>query len=277
MDIDISIMTPGDFDFTLRMTDIEKWGYLRSDFDRHVQFEPEGCFVARSDNNYVGMITTTSYDHFGFIGGLIVPEQYRGYGIGAELMQVGMDYLKQKGVSTSELDGVFPAVPLYRRLGFRDKYLSLRFFRNPKEIKTGNISPSDFSIEKIIDFDRQKTGLDRSRLLKGFFEQIPDSLFVNRQPDSFGYAIVKPCAGNFSMIGPMVCDNIKNAENLLKAIIDKYDDRTIVIGVPEMKIDFVDILIRHGFDYSLPSLRMSLGKSIDYEKSVYAILSPGQG
>jgi GNAT superfamily N-acetyltransferase len=277
MKIKISVMTSDDFDFTLRMTDIEKWGYLRGDFERHVQSEPEGCFVARADNNYVGMITTTSYTHFGFIGGLIVPEEFRGHGIGEKLMLHGIDYLHSKGVTTIELDGVFPAVPLYRRLGFRDKYLSLRFFRKPQKISISDSPQPDISIDRIIDYDRQKIGLDRSRLIKKLYEQLPDSLFVDSRSDSFGYAVIKPCAGNYSMLGPIVCDNIDNADNLLQSGIKKYGDRMLLIGMPEKKTEFIDILIKSGFNYSLPSLRMSLGHNIDYEKYVYAILSPGQG
>ncbi len=270
-------MTPGDFDFTLRMTDIEKWGYLRADFERHIDFEPDGCFIARQDNEYVGMITSTSYDFFGFIGGLIVPREYRGHGIGEMLMKKGIEYLRQKGVQSIELDAVFPAVPLYRRLGFRDKYLSLRFCRNPKKADISEKPHLVSSIDDIIKFDKEKTDLDRGRMLAAFFEQMPESIYIDKQSEAFGYAIVKPCAGNFSMIGPMVCNDIQNARNLLESIIVRYWDRALLVGVPEMKESFVDLLTRSGFDFWPPSLRMYLGDGAEYEKHVYAILSPGQG
>jgi len=189
----------------------------------------------------------------------------------------GIDYLRGKGVTSIELDGVFPAVPLYRKLGFRDKYLSLRFGRDPdNNIKPGNIQPS-ISINDIIKFDKRKTGLDRSRLLRGLYEQIPDSAFIDKNDNSFGYAIIKPCAGNYSLIGPMVCDNLKNAENLVTAIIQKYGNRILTIGVPEKNKDFSDLLIKNGFIYNLPSLRMYLDEMVEYEDFIYAILSAGQG
>jgi len=270
-------MTSDDFDFTLRMTDSEKWGYLRADFERHIESDPDGCFIARSGDKYIGMLTTTSYGSYAFLGGLIVPEEFRGRGIATKLMLHGIEYLKTEGVISIELDGVFPAVPLYRRLGFEDKYLSLRFYRNLKTGADDSIPPTPYSINDILKYDKEKTGLDRGRLLRVMSEQLPDSVFVEKQPGAFGYSIVKPCAGDLSMIGPMVCDNIRIAEILLKSAIRKFGRRVLLLGVPELNNTFVKLLLHNGFKYSPPVLRMYLGEPIEYEKSIYGILSPGQG
>ena len=51
----------------------------------------------------------------------------------------------------------------------------------------------------------------------------------------------------------------------------------IVIGVPELNRRFVDLLLAEGFVYSQPSLRMYFGLRRDYERHVYAIVSPEKG
>jgi ribosomal protein S18 acetylase RimI-like enzyme len=163
--IRISIMTGADIAFALEMTDIEKWGYLQDDFRRLICFEPGGCFVAWKGDRRVGMITTTSYDDYAFLGCLIVPEEQRGQGIGESLMKHAVNYLQNRGVKTIELDGVFAAAPLYRRLGFRDKYLSLRFKRSAGK-EAGDVpARSPISVDEIIAFDRRMTGLNRERVI----------------------------------------------------------------------------------------------------------------
>ena len=81
-DISMSIMTESDIAFAIEMTDREKWGYLQEDFRRLIYFEPGGCFVARTHGKNIGMVTTTSYRDYAFLGCLIVREEFRGAGIG---------------------------------------------------------------------------------------------------------------------------------------------------------------------------------------------------
>ena len=139
----ITEMKKDDVKFALKLTRIERWSYNEDDFRRLIIFEPEGCFIASKNEKRIGMVTTTSYEDYAFLGCLIVLKGERGKGIGTKLMGHAINYLNGKGVKTVELDGVFPAVSMYRRLGFKDKYLSLRFIRRPEEcnldIKNNNL------------------------------------------------------------------------------------------------------------------------------------------
>ncbi|MBD3218560.1 MAG: GNAT family N-acetyltransferase, partial [candidate division Zixibacteria bacterium] len=73
------------------------------------------------------MLFTSRYEDYAFMGPVIVKEEFRGDGIGEKLMALGMDHLKSRGVNSIELDAVFLAMSLYRRLGFKDKHFSYRF------------------------------------------------------------------------------------------------------------------------------------------------------
>lgn len=122
-------MMEDDIKFATKLTLYEKWGYKEKDLRRLIYFEPEGCFIAWKNEERVGMVTTTSYGDYAFLGCLIVRKEERGGELGTKLMEHAINVLKKKGVKTIELDGVFPAVSLYRRLKLKDKYLSLRFMR----------------------------------------------------------------------------------------------------------------------------------------------------
>jgi ribosomal-protein-alanine N-acetyltransferase len=276
--IKISCMRKEDIPFCKALTDVEGWGYKSNDFRRLIDTEPEGCFVAWEGERKLGMVTTTSYDSWAFLGSLIVAEEERGKGKGAELMRCALEYLEGKGVTTMELDGVFAAASLYRRFGFRDKYLSLRFRRQPlKSDEKYQLTLPPQASDEIVLFDRRKTGIKRERLISRLIGDFPDSVYVIKKKKMLGYAIVRRREGGFFAIGPLVAENPKLAETLVSGIIQKYPGRILTIGVPAVNRDMVDILLKNRFLYCPPSLRMYRGKKITYEKHVYGILSPEKG
>ncbi len=91
----VSLMTIEDIPFAISLTDIENWGNSPADFERLISLELEGCYVARLNDEPVGMITTTSANNYGFIGSLIVKDGYRRQGIGETLMLKAISYLQK--------------------------------------------------------------------------------------------------------------------------------------------------------------------------------------
>lgn len=174
----ISVMTRADVGFATGLATGEEWGYLEEDFRRLMHFEPEGCFVAWMDEERVGIVTTTSYGDYAFLGSLIVRKTVRGRGIGEALLNHAINHLTRRGVRTMELDGVFPAASQYMRLGFRDKYLSLRFEGQGGEQEDEALPYSPEMAENIVSFDGAKTGLSRERIVKKLLEEFGDSVHV---------------------------------------------------------------------------------------------------
>jgi ribosomal protein S18 acetylase RimI-like enzyme len=270
-------MSDADIPFAVDLSAHEKWGHLPADLQRLMAFEPNGCFVACDTHEAVGIITSTSYDDWGFLGNLIVKHEKRKDGIGASLMMHAIEYLRARGVKCIELDAVFPAVPLYRRLGFRDKYLSLRLYRPPSESGGEAISPLPEAVDAVVAYDRLRTGLNRERMICHFFENLPEAVFVTRNDQIAGYAVVKPRAGNVVAIGPYVADNDQIAESLLLPITNQYREKTIAVGVPQINHAAVALYRKYDFLYSEPSLRMYLGVRREYEENIFAIMSPEKG
>jgi ribosomal protein S18 acetylase RimI-like enzyme len=278
MTVRIAPMTNADVDFAVAMTDAENWGYLRSDFERLVSLQPGGCFVARSRLRRVGMITTISHGDYSFMGTLIVKRNSRRHGVGEGLFSEAVGFLKRQGSRTIELDGVFAAAALYRRLGFFDKFLSLRFMRpaNPSAV-VSPVTPANVSCEEILRFDRAVVGLDRSAILSRLYQDFPSALIVADGEPLSGYAFVRPRAAGRLAIGPLVAANPETAARILKVILRTYSDRPLGIGVPQKQLGFVDDLIAAGFRFSAPSLRMYNGERLDIEQHVYGIVSPEKG
>lgn len=276
--LDIRIMTANDFDFATEMTTRERWFHQRQDFLRLTAFEPRGCFIAWENEDRVGMVCSTSQQEYAFLSCLIVKEGHRGHQIGEALMRAAIDYQQARGAETIELDGVIPAVPLYRRLGFRDKYLSLRFRRPPDPPSPISVArPMSMTSEELLDYDHQRTGLNRGHILSRFHSEFADSLFAPPSDSPPGYAFVRPRANDSMAIGPLIADSLNAAGIILQSIVNVWGHKTLTIGVPEINRESPALLLQQGFLYSQPSLRMYLGQQRSYERSVFAILSPEKG
>lgn len=275
--IQISLMKDEDIDFAVSLTDYEDWGNVAADFRRVIRFEPEGCFIARIDNDRVGMITTTSIGDYAFMGSLIVKNGYRRRGIGEALMKHAISYLTDRRIATIELDATFEGLPLYRKLGFRDKYLSFRLKRPATGGSVHGYSSPEYASKEIIDFDRQLTGFDRERLLSRFLEEFDESVYISRSGRLNGFALVYPRSPGQCQVGPIVAETADIAAELIHAIVNDKGNHDLIIGLPEKAHPLTPTLLQLGFVHYPPSVRMYLGTRRDYESFIFGILSPEKG
>jgi len=275
--LNIRLMTKADVAYPIRLTDELKWGYFERDFERMIEFDLEGMFIAEKDNIPIGFVASSFYQDYSFIGPVIVEEQYRSEGLGETLMRKAMDHLTEFGTKTIELDSVWPAAPLYRRLGFKDKYFS---YRVRKQVEMTGASPKIFSpdmLDELLHFDKAMTGINREKHLRKFAEEFADSIYIIKQPNLRAYALVRERQGDLYWIGPMVAENLDLAEKLFYQILAKYTGKTIGLGILETNRGFIDIIRELDFIHTVPALRMYLGEYRAYEDNVYAIIAAEKG
>jgi ribosomal-protein-alanine N-acetyltransferase len=242
-----------------------------------IEFDPEGNFLAIADTRLAGVLFTSRYDDYAFMGPVIVKEEFRGDGIGEKLMIQGMDYLKGLGVKSIELDAVFLALNLYRRLGFKDKHFSYRFKKEStggtEKIQRLDISQTD----EIIELDRKLTELNRSKHLRRFCNEFPDSIYTITEDNLLAYGMVRERNGGSYAVGPLVAENSSLAERLLLGIMAKHPQKQILIGPLEPQREFIAFLRGLGFLHNIPALRMYYGEKRNYHKHVYGIIAAEKG
>lgn len=270
-------MRENDTAFAVFLTDLEQWGNLVTDFKRLITLDPLGCFIARMDGQPAGMVTTTTCDDYAFIGNLIVLPEFRNRGIGGGLMRHAFKYLKGKGARTIELDATNEGAPLYRRLGFIDKYVSLRLWRKGCQTTPAPSPPVKVSVPRATALDARLTGLNRKTIIEQFAREFGPPAGVVRSGRLAAFAFVYARAGNLVGAGPLVAEDQPAAEELLDTIVARHGKSDIRIGLPETKQEFVKILRQHQFTFQTPCVRMYLGLRRDYEESVYGIISPEKG
>jgi len=274
---EIRVMSLHDLESVFRIVDSMHWGYFDYDIKRMINFDPEGNFVAVDQDRIIGVNFSSHASDFGFIGPVIVLEEFRGKKIGEDLMTSAIDHLKHMHVTTIELDSVFPAAPLYRRLGFIDKYFSYRL-RKVLNWPIQPIQKFDKSMtDELLAFNYKMTGLDRSNHLRKFCEEFPDSIYVIKNDKLQAYGLVRPRTENMFWLGPLVAEVDDIALILFDKICGLYSGQTLALGVPENKRRLIHHLRAQNFIHTIPALRMYLGERLRYESNMYAILSPEKG
>ena len=80
---------------------------------------PQGCFAARGDKGeMIGFVTSLRHLRSGWIGNLIVAQQFRGRGVGQELFGNALEALHVAGAQTIWLTASKSGMPLYEKHGF---------------------------------------------------------------------------------------------------------------------------------------------------------------
>jgi ribosomal protein S18 acetylase RimI-like enzyme len=279
-----------DFDFVANLYATENWGYLPSDIRRFMEWEPDGCFIAEIDGKYVGHVFSISYGHLGWIGLLRVDPKHRNRGIGSELTRKAISYLRSKGAKTVKLEAVQEAVNLYRRLGFKEEFDSLRLKALVQIVPlieyTSILTPSarveirpmnNEDIPSIAVLDSIYFGASRIKVLNTLFQDFPHLCFVAVARDRLlGYAMCRKSASGIYRIAPWVCDpeSPKVAEKLLVACLRSVGENSIaMLGIPAVNDQAVEIAKKFGFQIVDVCRRMYIRQEIvkDNTKGIFAI------
>jgi len=275
---DIKTMTKDDLESVYKIVDSQHWGYFEYDITRMIDFDPRGNFIVYADNKPIGVLFSSIHADFAFIGPVIVDPDYRGHKLGKALMDHAIEYLEKRGVTSMELDSVFPAATLYRRHGFMDKYVSYRyrgFIAVSSEVIPEFLKPDQ--VDEMIEFDKKLTGLNREKHLRKLAADFPDSILITRKDKLQGYALVRPRKGDQFWIGPMVAEDDFTGKMLFHSVINNHVGKVLSLGVPETNRFMIDSVKTRGFIHTIPALRMFRGKRLEYEQNVYSIMAPEKG
>jgi len=281
--------TRADNDYVAESVNREGWGYTRRDMERCWKLEPNGCFIAETQNKRVGHVFSVSYGKLGWIGLLIVNPDVRGQGIGSELMKKAIDYLRVVGAVTIRLEAAERAIPLYQRLGFIEDFDSLRFRRlllqtdKPLSLRGTTFQMHEDILTNLAEFDARYFGANRLCVLRGIFRDYPQFCLVAEENEcTVGYVMARRTQKGY-WIGPWVCDNSETAQHLFTALIDAVEEgereTELRVGLPALNARGRRLMKKLGFQLIGKSVHMVLGnrKNRGDVARVYGIGGPEKG
>lgn len=278
-----------DIDFVMGLTKQENWGYLPRDIERCLELAPHGCFIAESNGKPLGHVFSTSYGKIGWIGLLIVHLDHRGRGVGTLLTKSAVNYLRDVGVETIQLEAVEKAVHLYQRLGFVKQFDSLRYYKEQLEGKSFNrnfgnrirlIRSRD--LDKLAGFDSTYFGANRRKVLESLHRNHPQHCFMAKDEGRMiGYIMARKTTRGY-WLGPWVCNPKRPdvAEKLLLSCAQTFDHRgELRVGMPAVNLAGVHLMENFGFKLTSKSIRMRRGgrKHLGNVEGIYGIGGPEKG
>jgi len=273
-------MTPSDFAFAIRLTDIMHWDLTERDFKFVMELDLEGCLVALDGNKRVGITTTAHFDKIGWIGNVIVDARYRSKGIGAQLVKEAIEYLSEKSATTIALYAYLDTVKFYEKIGFKADSDFIRFTGQGTGIHVDTNATRRMTrrdLEDAIDFDSSCLGWNRGRLLRQIFTDSKDLCFVARKENKqLGFIMADWYRQE---IGPLMChaDFDDEAISLLKAVLGKLEGVEVRIGVSEARQGIVDALVDLGFKEEFKVTLMHLGDKLPDAQCLVAMESLERG
>ncbi len=275
-------MTSEDQRFFLSLIDMVGWGLTESDYRRMLAFSPDGMFKATLDGEDVGVVVAVDYGEMAWIGNLVVVPEMRGRGFGEALMRKAMERLEGRGVRCIRLDGVQKAIPLYRRLGFRDEYWSLRYTGRASWSAVAHAEPMRrCDLDAVTMLDEACFRGRRGSLLRWVYERFPDLCFASWSGGELTGFIMAKDGSDSVRVGPWICrpGYEAAAEALLRSVMNMRVGETVWVGCPEGNGSSVAVLERNGFTPLPSSLRMCYGDCGVREEvnGVYGLGGPDKG
>ena len=243
--MNIRTMCSSDLEFAAKCTAGEGWSSeTRLEFEGFIEYDPTGCFIAEEEQNPVGIGIATSYGTYGFIGELIVSKELRGHGLGRQLLDHAVDYLRRKGAQNILLDGVLPAISLYERVGFHKVCRSLRFMGKLK----GTPHPSVRAMQKedmpcVKELDLRGFGVDRGFFLERRLRLFPELSKVLEKDGKIAGFILGRRGNGLISAGPWIVQSgIDHPEILLRSMASETNNLPVAVGVLETNLAAVDLL-----------------------------------
>ncbi len=233
-------------------------GFIKDDFFH--------AFVLIQGGQIVGTGNVLLKEKVGWLGNIIVDENYRGKGLGYEMTKFLVDFLNDKGCETQLLIATELGEPIYQKVGFRklteyqsydsEEGLDFKQSDSIRELK-------DSDLESIYKLDRDANGEDRTHLINKYYGS------------GFGYFNNNELRGfylpNFGR--GLVLSKDENAGiELLKLKHSKKGMRTLL---PVDNVDGINFFDRNGLNKGGTCSKMILGKENNWNPTY--IYSYGSG
>ncbi len=256
-------MSVEDFTFAVRLTNTMNWNLVEEDFQFMKDLEPKGCFIIRDESERIGVATIISFGKVGWLGNVIVREEFRRRGAGSLLVKHALEYLTKQDVETIGLYAYQNKIQFYQRLGFEydSNFVVLTGKPESSSEQVHQREATKNDEREIIDLDHLCFGASRRKLLAPILDESSNVCYVSGEKGSIrGFVVAKAYLG-MAEVGPLVCQRgcPDIAVDLLKAVLNRVGGLEVITCVPEKESTICSTLMRRGFNEAFRVARMFYG------------------
>jgi GNAT superfamily N-acetyltransferase len=283
--IDLRVLRVEDLPAADKLRQTAGWNQTLLDWRRLLALDPAGCFAAVDGEQVVGTATTTSFGtELAWIGMVLVDPSRRNQGIGRQLLNQCLEYLRGKGVRCIKLDATPTGQILYEKLGFQVEWPLARWMRTDAEMSDRALpvrpvaSATNEDWNGMLELDRQVFGVDRAVLLQRLRETSIQSVIcraINGKLGGFGFL---RDGVNADYIGPVASRTPEMGKSITLHLL-RASHRPVYWDIPNPCLDAESWAAQLGLVRQRPLLRMFLGKNeaAGIPQQLWAISDPATG
>ena len=282
MNLCIRLMTLDDVPAGVELCRAVGWNQLPADWNFLRGAHPQGCFVAESDGQVVGTITTLGHaGRVAWVGMVIVDPRMRRLGIGSRLLRTALSLAEP--FPCIGLDATPAGQPLYESLGFRAGPGLVRMAAShsptglPAPPEARPMVPAD--MPAVVALDATAFGAERTPTLEYLYAGAPEYAFIiEREDRAAGFAMGRH-GHDYEHIGPIVAADPPTARALAATVILRLAGRPAIMDISRHEPEWAATLERLGFLEQRSFVRMVLGTPPEVVEPplTYAIAGPELG
>jgi GNAT superfamily N-acetyltransferase len=261
----VRVLRSADVERALILTRSAGWNQTRSDWERLLGLEPEGCFAVEWEGEVRSTTTVVCYGReLAWIGMVLTDPDYRRRGFAELLMERALKFVDDRSVAAVKLDATESGAHVYRKFGFSEECAIERWERLPGAADAGDMltyCPDDA-------YDRSRFGADRTALLRRLAEGDAASLAAD------GYAMGRP-GFTAAYFGPCVARSPNAVRRLLRWFLAGHSGERVFWDLFPGNEVAIEIAREFGFAPVRRLARMTLprpgGSAISNHAEVFAI------
>jgi len=165
---------------------------------RLMEIQPDGWFIALRDGQPSGMGGAVIYDHFAYIGMMVVLPHLQRQGIGRRIFETILEWIARYNCRLALLDATEAGAALYRHYGFQEVDQARQYIcQNPSHPS----HPSPYvhaatiaDLAKLAEFDAPLFGSNRERVFQAYWKDYQDRCLIKLDSNGHirGYLIAQP-------------------------------------------------------------------------------------
>jgi GNAT superfamily N-acetyltransferase len=239
------------------------WSQTAAIWEQTIGWSGDGSFCLATENELLATIIVICYGiSLAWIGMVVTHPDYQRQGLARQMMEVGLEYTRKRGIHTVMLDASQMGYPLYVKLGFRPLYkievfegIATNSDNGNTELAARELNEAD--IPGIIETDIRLFGVARPGMIRDLATS--GQSWVMGEPGNIqGYLMTKPGSQSIS-VGPWYHQNPVGAEALLEKLIAATPGSIFKAHIPETNTEAKAIVSRHGLQFNRFVTRMVLG------------------
>ncbi len=206
-----------------------KWPHRAQDWAM-LQRVADG-FVVLDQDRVIGSAFACHQGPWSTIGLVIVSDEYQGHGIGRRLMDLALDSV---GPRTALLNATLAGAPLYRKMGFVEfgqiQQRQGNVIAPPAPAQAGRVLNAADQ-PRLLALANAATGLDRGVVMNAVFEDIEQAVGIEVDGELQAFAAIR-AFGRGRCIGPVVAQNVEQAQQLIAQLLAPLADAFVRIDIP---------------------------------------------